>query len=60
MASKSQTAAVFGKTGWRSAPHLGEIGFASSRRPIQQQPTPGLPLTSEELRKLDWQNDSFL
>jgi len=45
---------------WQSAPHLGKIGFASSRRPVQQQPTPGLPLASEELRKLDWQDDSFL
>ncbi len=55
-----KTAAVFGKTSWRSAAHLGKIGFAGSRGPIQQQATPGLPLAREELRKLDWQDDSFL
>ena len=51
---------LFGKTSWQSVPYLGKIGFASPGRPVQQQPTPGLPLASEELRKLDGQDDSFL
>lgn len=41
-------------------PYLGQVGLAGPWRAIQQQPTPGLPFASEELRKLDWQNDCLL